>query len=286
MILFRASRFGPLSSLRSALCLAPRSYILSTRSYSNPPENIEQRSLVGKILHGSPTAQAESKQTHSAILARGKYVHEIQKHRVKPECVEEYIALVSEHYPRIAEQGQGDVKLTGSWMTSVGDQDTAVHIWEFTGYQGQALAYDRLRQDPAYLDYQKRLRPLIRSRENQVCLEFAFWPTAPPRVTGGIYELRTYDLKPGNMLEWEAHWKKGLECKRPYCEPVGAWFAQLGNLNVVHHMWQYPDLATRKRTREEAWQAAGWPETVYHTVRLANRMKAHILEPLPFSSLR
>lgn len=151
MILFRASRFGPLSSLRSALCLAPRSYILSTRSYSNPPENIEQRSLVGKILHGSPTAQAESKQTHSAILARGKYVHEIQKHRVKPECVEEYIALVSEHYPRIAEQGQGDVKLTGSWMTSVGDQDTAVHIWEFTGYQGQALAYDRLRQDPVRL---------------------------------------------------------------------------------------------------------------------------------------
>ena len=57
--------------------------------------------------------------------------------------------------------------------------------------------------------------------------EFAFWNTAAPRALGGIFELRTYDLGPGNLLEWETHWRKGLECRRQVMEPVGAWFTQL-----------------------------------------------------------
>src|SRR3954467_8454748 len=85
--------------------------------------------------------------------------------------------------------------------------------------------------------------------------------------------------------------RKGLECRRQFCEPVGAWFSQLGSLNYVHHMWTYPyvyfppilltvrfelspacgckygfrDLQTRKETRESAWKIEGWPQTVYNT---------------------
>lgn len=73
------------------------------------------------------------------------------------------------------------------------------------------------------------------------------------------------DIQPGNLLEWEMHWRKGLDCRRQFCEPVGAWFSQLGDLNVVHHMWTYPDLQTRKITREDAWQVDGWAETVTNT---------------------
>ncbi|RUP21180.1 hypothetical protein BC936DRAFT_139208, partial [Jimgerdemannia flammicorona] len=36
---------------------------------------------------------------------------------------------------------------------------------------------------------------MLVSRENQMCLEFSFWATSPPRVTNGIYELRSYLLK-------------------------------------------------------------------------------------------
>jgi hypothetical protein len=59
--------------------------------------------------------------------------------------------------------------------------------------------------------------------------------------------------------------KKGLECRRKYCQPVGAWFSQLGQLNVVHHMWVFPDLETRKESRAAAWQEKGWAETVWNT---------------------
>ncbi|KAF9905895.1 hypothetical protein EC991_001222 [Linnemannia zychae] len=160
------------------------------------------------------------------------------------------------------------------------------HIWEFEGYLGHAQEMDRLRKDPTYQKFLKDLRPMLISRDNQICLEFAFWKSRPPVALGGIYEMRTYLLKPGNLLEWETNWRRGLECRRQFCEPVGAWFSQLGKLNYVHHMWNYPDLETRKKTREQAWKVDGWAETVYNTVRLIENMEANILLPMDFSSLK
>lgn len=81
-----------------------------------------------------------------------------------------------------------------------------------------------------------------------MCLEFAFWYTTPydqqqsAAKLSSIYELRSYLLKPGNLLEWEQQWKQGLQIRRKYCQPVGAWFTQLGQLSLVHHMWVYPSL--------------------------------------------
>ena len=60
----------------------------------------------------------------SQILARGKYVHSINFHDVKHECVEEYVALVGDWYPRMANLPENKVNLVGSWRTEVGDCDT------------------------------------------------------------------------------------------------------------------------------------------------------------------
>ncbi|KAI9591597.1 hypothetical protein BDF19DRAFT_454610 [Syncephalis fuscata] len=247
--------------------------------------------LVSSLLHGSKAAKGpgdheDVSETFSKVLARGKYVHELQRHKIKPECVDDYAALVAEHFPYIASGDQQDVKLCGSWMTQIGDQDEAMHIWEYTGYTGHDTATRRLQQDPKHAAFLRKLSPMLRSRSNQICLEFAFWATMAPSFHGGVYELRSYRLKPGNLLEWETNWRRGLECRRQFCEPIGAWFSQLGQLNYVHHMWQYPDLESRKRTREQAWSVNGWAETVYNTVRLIDEMNAVILTPLPFSPLK
>nr|CAG8494826.1 5815_t:CDS:10 [Entrophospora candida] len=229
-------------------------------------------SIVHSILHGSAATKEEDKHTHSKLIARGKYVHEFQKHKIKPEYVDDYIKLISLHYPRIANDPDNSVHLCGSWQTEIGDLDTF-------GYHD---TYNRLNNDSQYQQFLKKVRPMLLNRYSQICLEFAFWKTSPPAVHGGIYELRTYELKPGNLLEWETHWHRGLECRRQFCEPVGAWFSQLGFLNCVHHMWQYPDLENRKITREKAWEVDGWAETVYKTVRLVQKMEANILKPLDF----
>ncbi|KAF9586488.1 hypothetical protein BGW38_003819 [Lunasporangiospora selenospora] len=231
--------------------------------------------IVNSILHGSGSLpKVLSQESWGVSLARGKYIHELQRHRIRPDRFDDYVQLVSEAFPRMVKESNNKIRLTG------------IHIWEFDGYQGHSQETDRLRHDPTYQKFLKDLRPMLISRDNQICLEFAFWKSRPPVALGGIYEMRTYLLKPGNLLEWESNWRRGLECRRQFCEPVGAWFSQLGELNYVHHMWNYPDLETRKKTREQAWKVDGWAETVYNTVRLIERMEANILLPMDFSSLK
>ncbi|CAO3590424.1 unnamed protein product [Absidia cylindrospora] len=135
--------------------------------------------LLEAVLYGSKKIKEEDAQTHSKVLARGKYVHELSKHKVRPDKVEEYIDLVTTHYPRIANEPLNDLHLCGSWEIVVGELDTFVHIWEYKGYPGHQHTMERLNQDPEHAEFMKKLRPLLVSRENNMMLEFSFWKTSP-----------------------------------------------------------------------------------------------------------
>ena len=68
--------------------------------------------------------EKEIEQSFSQVLARGKYVHSIVFHQVKPDKVDEYVELVGSWYPRMAKMPENKVNLVGSWRTEVGDCDT------------------------------------------------------------------------------------------------------------------------------------------------------------------
>lgn len=66
----------------------------------------------------------EIEHSFSQVLARGKYVHSIVFHEVKPDKVDEYVKLVGGWYPKMASMPENKVHLVGSWRTEVGDCDT------------------------------------------------------------------------------------------------------------------------------------------------------------------
>jgi len=248
-----------------------------------------QRSIsVQTLLHGSPDARKAGEievQQHSRLVARGKYVHGFEVHQVKPDSIDEYRAAAERYYAGIKDDPRLHVKLTGSWETLVGNQDKFVHILEYENYAGYDKTVELIKNSEHARSY-KALLPYVTSRSTQLAQEFAFFPTAPPHAQGGVFELRTYQLKPGTLLEWENTWRRGIEARRKFVAPVGAWFSQIGRLHQVHHMWQYPSLEARKETREKAWQIDGWAETVSKTAQLAKVMDSFILHPLPYSPLK
>lgn len=187
------------------------------------------------------------------------------------------IEVISEQYYRgIQEDPELQVKLTGNWETLVGEQDTFIHITEYENYGGYDKATEIVRTSKVsiapmlshpwltkftcqHYESYKAMLPFLYSRTNQLNQEFAILPTAPPHADGGIFELRTYQLKAGTLLEWENTWcvysrvidisrggfscfsrRRGIEARRKTLAPVGAWFSQVGRLHQVHHMWQYP----------------------------------------------
>jgi len=72
----------------------------------------------------------------SQVLARGKYVHSIVFHDVKPDKVDEYVELVGGWYPKVAGVPENKVHLVGSWRTEVGDCDTFGMCYLFSNSSG------------------------------------------------------------------------------------------------------------------------------------------------------
>ncbi|KAI0458193.1 NIPSNAP-domain-containing protein [Xylaria acuta] len=254
---------------------------VASKTESDRPDGLLSRVIYGTKEGRELDAQLEA--SFSAVLARGKYVHSIVFHEVKPDKVDEYVELVGKWYPKMASMEKNKVHLVGSWRTEVGDCDTFVHIWEYQRYQGYHESLNNMSKQPGFDEFNAKLKTLIKHKQTSLMQEFSFWPTTAPRKLGGVFELRSYTLHPGNLLEWETHWRRGLKARREVMEGVGAWFVQIGDLNTVHHLWQFANLEERKVRREQSWKQEGWAETVHKTVPLIQTMKSRILIPMPWS---
>ncbi|KAK6709118.1 hypothetical protein SNK03_009946 [Fusarium graminearum] len=253
------------------------------------PEPSRKAGPLTNLIYGTKEGReldAQLEASFSQVLARGKYVHSIVQHEVKHDKVDEYVELVGKWYPKMANAPENKVNLVGSWRTEVGDCDTFVHIWEYQKYEGYHQSRYNMTHHPEFSEFDSKLKGLITSKKISLMQEFSFWPTTPPRSLGGIFELRSYTLHPGNLLEWETHWRRGLKARREVMEGVGAWFVQIGDLNTVHHLWQFANLEERRNRREQSWQVEGWSDTVHKTVPLIQSMKSKILVPMPWSPVR
>ncbi|GAA5900290.1 hypothetical protein JCM6882_002298 [Rhodosporidiobolus microsporus] len=259
-----------------------------TRALGTSPALSTVKGFASAFLHGSEEAKEEGKEQHSKLVGRNKFIHEFQKHKVLPQHVETYRKRIAAYYSGIHDSPEFHAKLTGSWEIVVGELDTFVHVWEYEGSAGFEQTKGAIRESRGHLEtFNHEILPLLQSRTSQLNREFRFWQTSPPATKGGLYELRTYQLKPGALLEWEHEWRVGLEARLATGHyPVGAWFSQVGPLHQVNHMWQYDSLEARGERRAQSWTQDEWSQTVAKTTRLTTQMTSQILKPLSFSPLR
>ncbi|XP_073860181.1 protein NipSnap homolog 1 isoform X5 [Macaca fascicularis] len=169
------------------------------------------------------------------------------------------------------------------WNQKAGE----VHLWRFSGgYPALMDCMNKLKNNKEYLEFRRERSQMLLSRRNQLLLEFSFWNEPQPRLGPNIYELRTYKLKPGTMIEWGNNWARAIKYRQENQEAVGGFFSQIGELYVVHHLWAYKDLQSREETRNAAWRKRGWDENVYYTVPLVRHMESRIMIPLKISPLQ
>ena len=60
------------------------------------------------------------------------------------------------------------------------------------------------------------------------------------RTGSNIYEVRSYVLKPGTMIEWGNNWARAINYRSENEEAFAGFFSQIGRLYNVHHMWGIP----------------------------------------------
>lgn len=163
----------------------------------------------------------------------------------------------------------------------------SVHLWRYEGgYPALNEVMNKLRQNKEFTEFRKARGNMLLSRKNQLLLEFSFWNEPVPREGPNIYELRSYQLRPGTMIEWGNYWARAIRFRQDSNEAVGGFFSQIGQLYMVHHLWAYKDLQTREDIRNAAWHKPGWDELVYYTVPLIQEMESRIMIPLKISPLQ
>lgn len=99
----------------------------SEREAQNESESTKRKGALAQLIYGTKEGREmdqDIEKSFSQVLARGKYVHSIVFHQVKPDKVDEYVELVGQWYPKVAGLEDNHVNLVGSWRTEVGECDT------------------------------------------------------------------------------------------------------------------------------------------------------------------
>ena len=111
---------------------SPSTYFTGTAASSSTEDDEfgnggRRKGTLSSLIYGTKEGremEKEIEQSFSQVLARGKYVHSIVFHEVKPDKVDEYVELVGGWYPKMAAMPENKVHLVGSWRTEVGDCET------------------------------------------------------------------------------------------------------------------------------------------------------------------
>lgn len=77
-----------------------------------------------------------------------------------------------------------------------------------------------------------------------------------------IYEVRTYQLKPGSLNTVLDLFAAGYEHRKAFSPLAAFWYTEIGPLNEIIHIWPYADLAERNRVRAEAAASDHWPPPI------------------------
>ncbi|XP_076343791.1 protein NipSnap-like isoform X1 [Tachypleus tridentatus] len=259
----------------------PRFSSLISRNISISQANKANEGWWNKFLHVRTIDPG--KDSHSRLLSDSDLVYELQIHDVKPSSTELYLKDYEQWVHSVKDKVK-DTSLVGSWKVLVGDQDELVHIWRYDSYTAANKAMEMYRTDPELRKLKKERVKFIRRQENQLMLAFSFWGHPKARNWDCNYEMRSYILKPGTMIEWGNIWARAITYRKKN-HAVAGFFSQIGQLYMVHHIWGYKDLQVRKEVREEVWRNPGWDECVAHTVPLVREMRSRWLTPNSFSPI-
>ena len=96
-----------------------------------------------------------------------------------------------------------------------------------------------------------------------------------------IYEIRTYNVKPGGVPAYEKNFFEAYPTRQKYSKLYGYFHTEIGPLNQLVHIWPYDSLQQRADTRATAAKdpSGKWPP--HGSSELLATQENDILVPIP-----
>lgn len=170
---------------------------------------------------------------------------------VHPGATGEALAKLEDGVGKIPLQGE----LLACWLSDVGALNRFMII---RGYaDATALGSDRIRltEDASVFGASH----LVAGVTMEVYRPFPFIEPMRPGSEAGLYEVRTYVLRPEGLPATIEAWRKALPERVKLSPLLTAMHTITGPMPSFMHIWPYPDLNERQRIRAEAVAAGVWP---------------------------
>lgn len=210
-------------------------------------------------------------------------IYELRTYTLRPGTA----PLVAKNAGTIGRDIRGDDygKLEGYWMTEIGPLNQVMHMWSYADLNERAEKRAALSQNARWTgEYIPNIREHLVRQDIRI-LNQVVGPKAP-ESTGNIYELRNYRLKPGATKAWSGHFVDALPVREKYSKIVGLWITEAGQPNEVCHMWAYPSLEARAKSRGGAQADPGWQAFLKKGGPLIEEMWSTIMLPAAHSPLK
>ncbi|EYC07753.1 hypothetical protein Y032_0069g377 [Ancylostoma ceylanicum] len=198
-------------------------------SGEKPDQLPKQQGWISKLLTGQQMDPSGwQKQSHSSLLSTSEHIYEFATHNYRPGEKEKYLDAFGK-YKQEVNNKLPSVALIGSWTVSYGrTRDQAIHLWRHTnGYKDVDSSIQMHSSAGAVSAADAEVAKLCGRRKNIIVKSFSYWREPEQRPPSHVYDLRSYVLTPGSMIEWATAWAKGITFRRDANQDVGGFFAQV-----------------------------------------------------------
>ena len=173
----------------------------------------------------------------------------------------------------------------GYWTTEFGTLNQVWHLWSYDSFEERARLRAELAKNERWTkEYVPVIRPLIERQD--IRFLNAVKPVTPPTQEGGVYELRMYRTQPGKAVPWAQAYMGILPVREKYSKNVGLFTGEAPQPNEVLHMWNYPSVEARMKTRAALFQDPEWQGFLKSVAGWVVEMQSILLLPTSYSAMK
>ncbi|XP_007890213.1 protein NipSnap homolog 3A [Callorhinchus milii] len=210
--------------------------------------------------------------------------YEFRTYSIKPAKMIDFLKLTKDNiHLRTAHS-----ELIGYWSADLGGLNEVFHIWKYDNYSQRSGVRAALAKEKEWQEnYISKMLPMLVNQSNEVNYMVP-WSKLIKPPKEGVYELVSYQMKPGGPAVWGQAFQRALNSHANvgYCSLIGVFHTEFGLLNKVHALWWYENADSRASGRHIAHNdsrvVAAVRDSAVYLVNHSNKL----LIPTPYSPLK
>ncbi|XP_039206908.1 protein NipSnap homolog 3B-like isoform X3 [Crotalus tigris] len=210
-------------------------------------------------------------------------IYELCTYDIKPAKAKEFLELVNKSIKIRMVHSQ----MIGFWTAEFGAMNKAFHIWKYDNFAHRASVRKAVVNDKEWQEKLATILPLLDKQHMEIAY-MAPWCELGTPPKEGVYELVTYQLKPGGPALWGNSFKAAIDAhvSKGYAKLIGFFHTEYGFLNTVYVLWWFENPDIRATGRHMAHEDARVVAAVRENVQFLETQQNMLLIPASFSPLK